>query len=154
MECLLSIIEFNQYQQYLLNHENDKIDSNTLNKVLLFDFPSNIPISEIIEEKYDDNQDIKMYKMKAHKLYLKYIRVGSEYEINISGVQRDEIANLLDNLNHLLSNNKITPNALFILFEQCKQEMFQLLQSSLHRFRYEDEFNQIMYQLNSSSNQP
>lgn len=95
MEILLSFIEFTQFQQYLYGHL-EVADDDELNNVTLLKFPSNIPMSEIIEddEGKEMNQEmnndkeaqteiemdprnglfLNACKVKAHKLHNKYIK--------------------------------------------------------------------------------
>ena len=81
MECLLAYIEITQFQRYVLSlgarvlSAGDEHDEEIRE---LVEFPSNIPMSAIVE---NDDVVIPMdaAKMKAHALYNKYVRVGSEY---------------------------------------------------------------------------
>merc|ERR1712157_257155 len=115
--------------------------------------PNNIPVSMILdtESRYEypkDNElNITDVKIKAHQIYNKYIKVGSEFEINISGIQRDEIAEIMDSVEVLLNNDDANVTKLFELFNECKLEMVQLLRSALNRFKYEDEFDEIRHEL-------
>ena len=58
MECLLSFIEFTQYQQYLINENydrfNDRKNRAVLNQIYLIALPSNIPLSALVEDRSDD----------------------------------------------------------------------------------------------------
>ena len=115
MENLLSYIEFTQFQEMAMDQleekDNDK-DSTDPELNQMIRLPSNIPLSAILEYKSPgacsnslespNKQQKKLeLKIKAHYLYNKYIKVGSEFEINISGMQRDLIANMLDNLDFI-----------------------------------------------------
>eukprot|EP01084_Bolivina_argentea_P102261 183224_1 len=95
MECLLSLIEFNEYQQFCMQYI---VDDNVIDKIEIIPFPSNIPTSSILEEtEYIPDDILVEYsdaivygaKIKAHKLYKKYIKTGSEFEINIGSDQRE-----------------------------------------------------------------
>eukprot|EP01084_Bolivina_argentea_P072029 130831_1 len=115
IECLLSYIEFTQYRQYLVS-EMDKLGMNPDYSSNLSDvpqspqtstpsephhqsFPSNIPQSLIVSDSTkhthaDSTQDEELLcsaKIKAHKLYAKYIQNGSEFEINISHGRRENL---------------------------------------------------------------
>eukprot|EP01083_Nonionella_stella_P213742 770614_1 len=90
MECLLAFIEISQYQDYLYGENIDNLDENNVQRV---EFADNIPISEIIEAKENVNKEynnifLAHAKIKAHKLYNKYVKYGAEFEINISSVER------------------------------------------------------------------
>eukprot|EP01084_Bolivina_argentea_P142893 250999_1 len=99
MECLLAFLEISQYQQYVIKQNilNDKSVDFTNYKNI--DFPSNIPLSSIIECNNDNDKDaIHDLKIKAHKIYCKYIKTNCEFEINISYTQREMFTNIFDNL--------------------------------------------------------
>ena len=86
---------------------------------------------------------VRSAKIKAHKLYNKYIAVGSEFEINISSNERNNLRNILSNLESLLSYN-INITDLMKLFESCKNEMIALQSHSLYRFKYTNEYASIV----------
>ena len=148
MEILLSFIEFNQFQKYIRTQmERNGIE--IPDGIELSEFPANVPKSQIVEGTADDivmiidsNKDdtfIDNAKIKAHQLYQKYVKPGSEFEINISFQERNKLSNLLDKLDVLLSCN-VNLTDLLSLFEECKGEMKLLLQWSLTRFKNEGEF--------------
>lgn len=144
MEILLSFIEFTQFQQYLLDNM-DVLDDDEINNIKLFKFPSNIPMSSIINENNMKQSDIEMdgntllreCKIKAHKLYNKYIKINSEFEINISSSERDNLSNVLDDLNNLLKLN-MNLRDLFLLFNSSKDEMYTLQTYSFCRYQVEN----------------
>ena len=106
---LIGVIEFTQYQNYIITTyvnissvEEEGLDVNDLN-INLIEFPENIPTSAILSEimeiqiqlhgngtstSFDDMYNLKK---KAEKLYHKYIKTGSEFEINISWKQRNSL---------------------------------------------------------------
>ena len=171
MEVLLSYIEFCQYQKYVLQHMEHEQEST----VEITDFPSNIPLSEIIEadelrlidtcqtdvdldtdgiHRQENSDNAQKYsrtkpatqndtflhdaKMKAYKLYHKYIKVGSEFEINIPSRERVRLSNLLGDMDKVLSWN-VEMEDLLVLFEECKKEMRVLQTFALARFKYDNE---------------
>eukprot|EP01084_Bolivina_argentea_P196077 336199_1 len=137
MEILLAYIEFNQFEQFIFNQVSDEYKIN----VKLVNFPSNIPLSKIIQEnKQNTNEiaNINDIKNIAHKLYTKYILVGAEFELNLSGLHRESIINKIGDLNTLLNDTCIDINEIFQIFEKCREEMICLLLSSLNRFKYDD----------------
>ena len=154
MECLLSFIELHQYQLYLIEKQQEQsgnIDAeHELEMDLDITFPDNIPISFIIEcdegniDNYDGDVVVNTAKLKAYKLYEKYISVGSEFEINISGLMREKIINIMDNKEKLMENTEITLKELFDIFNEAKSEMYQLLRVSLNRFSDQDDYHQII----------
>lgn len=142
MEVLLAYIEFNQFQRYIAEQMNrNEIPTD----IDFIKFPANIPQSEIIEGKKDEivmiidtdgdeDRFISRAKIKAHKLYVKYIKSGSEFEINISSSERNNLSNLLNNLAVLLACN-VNLRDLIFLFDECKEQMKLLLSFSLSRFK-------------------
>merc|ERR1712228_190425 len=169
-ECLISFIEFNQFQQYVEEHmkngtETDQTSAmfkevlndfrhyvqESIDKMELIDFPSNVPISEIIEQKEEMKEDANESdddgfmvgaKLKARKLFEKYIKIGSKFEINISSHNRGALYHVLDNEDGLMSLN-MNCSDLLLLLEPSKNEMSALLGYSLTRFRFSDEFESV-----------
>ena len=149
MEILLSCIEIMQYQTYLREHVDDGDILDLVDDVM---FPENIPISKIVSSTIKNDLNgtnhghqeteklLRKAKNDAYKLFEKYIMIGSEFEVNISGVMRDGLYDQLSNLELLMDNDAIGVNELFVMFEECKKEMIALQTISLSRFRLEDEF--------------
>merc|ERR1712228_632757 len=156
MEILLSSIEFTQFQEYILSHIPD-IDDSTLETIKLIKFPSSIPKSSIVYDvfltgvaivynsdptenaivdqnntKNTEDSFLHESKMRAHRLYKKYIEIGSEYEINLRGDLRDAISVKLSDP-ELMTTNNLTLIDLLLIFEDCKVEMHQLQLWSLVR---------------------
>ena len=52
-------------------------------------------------------------KAKAHDMYCKYIKVGSELEINLSYGCRMRVAAVLDDLNMLYTMHNVSLHTLF-----------------------------------------
>ena len=141
MENLLAFIEFTQFQQYLkgeMNAENNDADVDPIK------FANNIPTSLILEEKEDANDDI-LYdaKVKAYRIYGKYVAVGSEFEINVSYESRNKARKVLYDLDSLLKKKRVTANVLFKVFEDCRQEIWMLLIGSYGRFQRQPEFKEF-----------
>lgn len=156
LEILLSTIEFMQFQQYLQKHMNgnmkvqythqlDVSSESTVDsyEIKVIKFPVNIPRSQIIEEcKVAGKQQsvLDVGKDIALGLYDKYIKFGSEFEINISGIMKDKLEDLIV----IKEMKDMTVEDLCFLYEDCKNEMITLQISALHRMRYEKEYNDIM----------
>ena len=144
MECLLSYIEIVQFQRYVSQFIKDDA---ILKKYNLVKFPSVVPQSEIIEQEeeilndYGGDERLLFAKMKAHKIYEKYIRIGSEFEINISSKERRKINKVVSNLELFLRSEKWEFVDLMDIYEVSKNEMWSLLNYSLKRLRSDD--NQI-----------
>ena len=140
MENLLAFIELVQFKGYVqdkLNLTYLKTDNN-----LIMNFPSNIPFSAILEET-ESTVVIQDIKLKACRIYQKYVAVGSQYEINISGAERGILTQNLHNIDELLDNEQIKPSDMFTMFDNCIQEMWQLLGFSYTRFRTQPEYNEF-----------
>ena len=109
------------------------------------EFPPNIPISEIVEQEdveITEHKKMKRAKNMAVRLYMKYVAVGSEYEINISSAERMALTNNVGNVDVLLSMD-VEAEQLFLLFEHCKTEMMGLMEQQFSHFRYSPDFAQI-----------
>jgi len=159
MEILLSLIEFVQYQQWLdetLNVDPNDVEKKS-NRILIdldlnvhspeisIEFPSNIIVSEIIEndeselinvhEWSEEMVQIQRTKIKAHRLYEKYIsEAKAGYEINISFAERRRLRDLLEDLDALLASD-VDVNELNTLFDTCKKTMIQYLRDHCVRFQ-------------------
>ena len=133
MELLLSLVEFIQFKQFIDKKlEKQKNTKDEISKLLL---ASCIPKSTIVYNKNDN------LKEKALKLYNKYIRVSSEWEINVSSGLRKQLQNRFEN-NYNNNNNdnnhglfEWNDDELYTVFDQCNDEMLKLLGYSLSRFR-------------------
>ena len=143
LEILLSTIEFVQFQKYLQPHLNQDtlldVKKENCDGIKILKFPSNVPRSEIIESNDMKEQSVlEISKHVARGLYNKYIAIASEFEVNISGIMRDELLDIV-----VLKIDDLTIKDFYTLFEECKNEMIALQISALQRMRYEKEFNDI-----------
>mmetsp|Transcript_33095 Transcript_33095/g.53013 ORF Transcript_33095/g.53013 Transcript_33095/m.53013 type:complete len:518 (+) Transcript_33095:72-1625(+) len=154
IENLLFFIEVNNYQKYLLVEHPIDICSRQKEQHLL-ELPSFVPESGIIAHQsqaiwiHSENMDAETHidelyheKRCAYDIYKKYIREECEMEINISGEMRDSITQSIGHYARLL-NNSMTPNELFLVFKDCKDEVYQLMLFSLNRFKIDEEFEEI-----------
>ena len=153
MECLLSLIEINQYQQYVAKQMKLENENQDIQIEFEVDFPSNIPTSIIIEtdDKIDTlqrNSEL-IIKSKAFKLYQKYIARDSAFEINVSGLMRDQLIDFLDNQREL-NRMEMTMEQLLCVFDEVKGEMYHLLSISLNRFSDDRDYIQIVNLLQKS----
>eukprot|EP01084_Bolivina_argentea_P149659 261409_1 len=155
MEILLSAIEIMQYQNYV----KKLMDKHLYNPRSSAQFVHSIPTSEILDasERLNDIQmdntdewNICNAKIKAHKLYNKYMIESAEFEINISGQMRYTLSETLENLEELLVNKSIDLKQLYMVFEDSKQEMITLQNISFERFRAEPEFDAVMAVFNAT----
>ena len=148
MEILLYVIEISQFQDYLRPY----LDKNKEHNVTQIQF-KNVPNSAILEEtdeivlNPDTMNDKELFiqnaKIKAHKLFEKYIDDGTTFEINISGKMRDVLTDILCDLDALQSNESIGINELYTIFEESVQEMMTLQSISFERFRKSEAFDAV-----------
>eukprot|EP01083_Nonionella_stella_P030824 84432_1 len=151
MECLLSFIEFTQFQRYLLSmntNENSKlhtIKDRDGKSNLLMGFPLNTPQSEIITKIHaTKTSDIMTeVKLKAYALYHKYIAEQSEWEINLNYTQKRVMSTAFGQLDNLTCSD-MNMNDTYELFEDVTKEMKRLLAFSLTRFKVAPDFSQVM----------
>ena len=116
-------------------------------KLGLNEFPPNIPQSEIVEDNKlilvidmaGEDTFLDNAKIKAHKLWKKYIMPGSEFEKNIEASKRSTLSNALGSMDDLLLSDMGLKD-LLLIFENCKQEMKMLQSYSLSRFAHNPEF--------------
>ena len=146
MELLLSYIEFQQFEDYIKSLIDDPDESKT--KTTTLTFPESVPSSEIInthttesDVSIGNDKDcvLRDAKIKAHKIFNKYIKCGCQYEINIEYKQRQKLTVLLGDLDALMVYN-VNLLDLKSLFAECKNEMFTLLTWSLGRFKTKKEY--------------
>ena len=74
-------------------------------------------------------------RYKAYKLYEKYIKIGSSFEINLSDVDRKKFMILMNDKQTWFENKQYDSVQLFLLFSKCNLEMLRLLYSSLNRLK-------------------
>ena len=161
LECLLSLIEMVQFQNYIWEKRCNEIQmENDMEQVDCefgseFQFASNVPLSRIIEEQetipegYVDDEFMYFIKIKAYKIYNKYVKVGCEYEINISGTERTRIGNMLQNLDKLVAFT-VTFKEMYEIFEVAKREMMILLEYSLCRLKSESGYATLVTNVSNS----
>eukprot|EP01084_Bolivina_argentea_P099121 178188_1 len=137
LECLLSLIEVSQFENYLINDEIHEIKEEIINKVNganFIDFSESIPMSSIVESTDD-------LDAKAYKIYQKYIAVGSEFELNIPGDMKQK---WIRKVAVQWGETKIDVNELMLLLEDVRREMRLLLTFSLMRFMKTIEFGSVI----------
>ena len=137
MENLLSYIEFTQYMQNV--KDNHKVNEEISQDVNLIQFPENVPMSSIVGNQWalSINDKLDNDKVRAHKIYDKYIKIGSEFEINVPWDVRKKCALKMDDLRTMTDNHTISANDLFVVFNQCRDEVTKLLNNSMVRFKNE-----------------
>merc|ERR1719242_2614211 len=76
--------------------------------------PSECPRSAMV---YGEGS--KHWKLTATKLYLKYIKEGARYEINLEWTARRNLANLIENNRWLSNEDYDDPLKLYTLFDEA-----------------------------------
>ena len=89
---------------------------------------------------YNETKDIKW---KAYQLYMKYVKTGGKYEINISYQSRLYLTQLMYDYD-LWIKNDISTDDLCELFKSSKDQMLKLIRYSFNRFRNTDEWIKIL----------
>ena len=87
----------------------------------------------------------KKSRVIAHKLYAKYVRRGAEHEINISHKTRKKLEKMkIDCLDEWLIETQCDINAMYHLFDECMEEMFALMRSSIGVFVTSEDYKVIV----------
>ena len=123
----------------IINHQTSKISigsfSNINNNALVTNeiiLPSEIPISSIVNSNIANNSD-NLYYSIAEKLFLKYVIVGSEFEINISSQERLKVT-------QFFSQNNKNNYGLYEIFDVCINQIWFLMRDSFSRFLLSKEY--------------
>eukprot|EP01084_Bolivina_argentea_P040922 75520_1 len=140
IECLLSFVEFIQFEAYILEHKNiDSVNGDTVNRLCdEVTFSKDIPKSKIVYgENINDNSILDLCRIICEKLYDKYIKIEAEYETNVSSRLRQKFEVMI---------NDETIFTVDVLLENinsfCKLQM-NLLNSSFYRFTSSPEFQKL-----------
>ena len=119
--------------------------------------PKQLPKSSIVYDGMDEhytqniheNEFINMMKIKAYKLYKKYVAVGIQYQVNISYSTRKGIEKYVKNYDSFLLNDQISLNQLLFLFEKVSEEIYNLMTDSFNRFSQTNEFQKLAQMITS-----
>uniref|UniRef100_A0A7S0TBH7 Uncharacterized protein n=1 Tax=Elphidium margaritaceum TaxID=933848 RepID=A0A7S0TBH7_9EUKA len=100
-----------------------------------FCLPANAPQSDIVFGKKLN------FKQMAYAIHEKYIREGSDWEINVSYRVRRSMAALFESEDVWMKNAPFDDAAmLYRLFNRCVVEMTSLIRSAFSRFKQTDSF--------------
>ena len=165
MECLLAFTEFEQYRSTC--HDVFGMELQSMGDMRNVILAENIPKSAIVygddgdinnENNNDHGKNIQkcntmmqfginsddklsLFKLKAYRLYIKYIAVGSEFEINISYTERNRLMSMMDDQEKWMSKDtQIDINKLGNLFQNCCDQIYGLMNDSSIRFKSTKEF--------------
>jgi len=110
---------------------------------------------QLAQRLYDDDdvEFVRECKWKAHQLYVKYVRPGAQWEINIAWDLRQNLRALLDDEQRWLGNpqwNELLK--LRDLFDKCCDVTRRLMNQSLTRFKNSDKFNKIKQEVIKEAN--
>jgi len=142
-ECLLSTTEFVYFKKYIYDNNKDSIPGTYQDN--FEDIPElpldTIPVPSIILDNEDTTFKVnKQYRNKILKIYHKYIRVGSEYEINISYSDRKKFTQLFKDEQHWLDNESYKLMEIFTIFDGVIHQLMKLQNDSFRRFTNTDEY--------------
>ena len=150
IELITSYIEIN----YLLNRFialNDALNMGNKYIETFYHELSSVIIKkdQNVSENYSDsdrstNNNKSALKMHANIIYTKYIKNGSEFEINISGPLKNRFDSIINN-NEFDINNNSNYIELFDTFYAIKKEMHKMMSSSFDRFKTTDDYRKMYH---------
>ena len=126
LEVLLSFIEVQQFKAYLAETFDLSVSGQ-----LMWRFADCVPKSDIVHR--GEGKDLDAFKEMAHKLYMKYIRISAEFQINISYLHRERLTTMMWNKEQWMRTG-VTVEELSCLFDEAMKEMVQLLGYARRRF--------------------
>merc|ERR1712087_106458 len=101
----------------------------------VFTLPDHCPKSDIVFAK-----DMT-FKVIAIGLYEKYIKVGSDWEINIDWHSRKAYQELFESEDGWIGNKEYDDEVkLYGMFDKCLTEMTHLVRAAFSRFKQTDDF--------------
>ena len=139
-ECVLSLIEIIQYKQEIYKKissqgRSDEVVTDCQMEDDTFTLPIKCPKSDIVF-----NPKLN-FKGIARALYVKYIKVGSDWEINLSYHTRRRYYGIFDNEEKWNANEDYDDIVkLFDVFEKCITEMTSIIRAAFQRFKKSDTF--------------
>eukprot|EP01084_Bolivina_argentea_P152483 265991_1 len=155
-EVLLFLIEVIQFQNYVKAHCKYDLLSDIPRSSLYekISFPSDVPLSEIVysdQKKQYDNENalLQSLKIKAVKIFNKYILPQSALAINISYHGRRQLTKLMGNqqiVNKWLADNTnptLQFKELLDLYEEACNQLFALIIDSFNRFKHTPSYQQL-----------
>ena len=84
-------------------------------------------------------------RITAHNLFMKYVNSGGEYEINIpSRMRRKLTQRKIHILEEWIDEVKADIPELYTLFDECMEEMFALMRSSISIFLESEDYQKIV----------
>ena len=174
-EVIISFIEFQQYQVFMMgihefSGELGTVQDDFHSEYKIYELNKEVPLSWIVynsQDRYvvndkllkelssklnENGQRSRNYMVQlltvkniAYKLYMKYVKTGSEFEVNISAMARDQFEEMMDNyIEWIMLDQSIMD--LLDLFQEIKLEMLMLLGFSYGRFIKSEEFELLLHE--------
>ena len=125
IECLLSLIEMQQFKKRLLKELNVKQYGP------MVDLAPGAPLSELVFA--DTNPTLESFKKIAYELHQKYVEEGSEFEINISSRMRRQLHATMGDYDKWMKQD-LAADELSWIFDDVMAENIKLLRQSKGRF--------------------
>eukprot|EP01083_Nonionella_stella_P066663 175768_1 len=136
MELLLSLIEIEQFQQYVLNDAECVMDLKDMPYKAIA-LPHNVLMSSIVESDCS-------VKKKAFQIYRKYVANDSQFQINISFDTQQRLSTIFSDEESLEANQGIKIKDIFGQFELVKMDMFRLMIHSYTRFKLTPDYQKAV----------
>ena len=127
IECLLSLIEMQQFKC----HIKEQLNVNGGTEML--ELAAKAPRSEVVHKEITLTPDLNTLKGIAHTLFEKYVKEGSEFEINIPSRLRQRLQVQMGDRDAWMANN-MNGDELESIFDHAMEEILILLNQSSHRF--------------------
>ena len=124
-EVILCFIELVQFKEFLIK----RVEETSQEQIECeYSFYENMPKSSIVFNEEKNIEHDEEYKTIAHKLYIKYIQMYSEHEINISSLLRQRYQALE------AGNWNVDIREMVNVFDRVIEEMFVFIRESYGRF--------------------
>merc|ERR1711933_18752 len=115
-------------------------------KCSVYNLSDDIPQSVIVyDESVDPLDELKMYRKIIYLLWDRYIRIGAEYEVNISSGKRKSFGLWMKDKEFWINGrNKLFDDMkLFHIFDDCCSICYSFCSNSFIRFKKKTEFQQL-----------
>ena len=129
-EAILGYIEMVQFKWRFVKVMDYKEDIDCIYMNSLYE---NAPKSSIVYDDKSEYKGIEKMKKVAGLLCDKYIRAGSEYEVNIAWKLRKKLVSLSD------SNWQLEKHEFLCVFDRVLDELFTLMKQSFERSMYQSD---------------
>jgi len=152
-ECLFSIIEMTQFKTKILediqaaSNRTWTTSSTPDTAPYVLKIPEECPQSRIVYGKESGD-----YKTMARALYVKYVKIDSDYEINVDHATRCNLTELMDDEAAWRHNEACADlETMYRLFDGCLFSMFRLLAAVYEEFSKSDSFQLVKVHYMTSS---